>query len=169
MKDNIAIIGFMGSGKTTIGRLLAHRLGHVFIDLDRVMELSEGRTINEIFEQKGEGYFRDIESEIIRKIVKNKNCIFACGGGVVVKRENMINMARSCHVIYLRISPSEARDRLAGSKERPLLPEKKRQDAIERIFKKRSGLYCRYADITVDNEGIQPGETVEAIIRKMDL
>ena len=79
MKANIAIIGFMGSGKSTVGEVLAERIGYNFFDLDKIIELTEGRTVNEIFLQNKEEYFRDIESKIIRKIIKNKNCVFACG------------------------------------------------------------------------------------------
>ncbi len=86
---NISIIGFMGSGKSTVGRILAEKLDLLFIDLDNIIELSEESLINNIFDRHGEKYFRDIESGIVRKIYKNINCIFACGGGVVNRRENM--------------------------------------------------------------------------------
>ena len=86
---NISIIGFMGSGKSTLGRILAEKLDLVFIDLDNIIELSEKSLIKDTFERKGEKYFRDIESRVFRKIYKNKIFIFACGGGVVTRRENM--------------------------------------------------------------------------------
>ena len=120
-KENISLIGFMGSGKTTIGKLLAERTGYLFIDLDRIIELSESKTINEIFTCSGEEYFREIESKIIKKVYFNNKCVFACGGGVILRGENMKLIRKNSTVFYLEISPREALNRLKGTSDRPLL------------------------------------------------
>ena len=168
MKDNIAIIGFMGSGKTTVGKILAERLGFLFFDLDNLIELSEDRTINDIFAESGETYFRNVESDVVRKIINNKKCVFACGGGVILRSENMRLITRRSNVVYLMISPSEVVNRLSGSVERPLLPDENREKTVSDLFKKRSKLYSRYAGITVKNDGISPGSAVDNIIKELD-
>jgi shikimate kinase len=168
MKDNIAIIGFMGSGKTTVGKILAERLGFLFFDLDNLIELSEERTIKDIFKESGEDYFRDIESDIVRRIINNKKCVFACGGGVILRSENMRLITRKSDIVYLMISPSEAVKRLSGSIERPLLPDEDRYKRISDLFKKRSTLYSRYAEITVNNVGISSESAVEKILEEVN-
>jgi len=108
MKNNISLIGVIGSGKTNIGRLISNKMNYLFFDLDRIIELSEGRSINEIFKSDGESYFRDIESKIIKKIFSNKHCVFACGGGVVLREENMGIINKKSQVVFLEISSREA-------------------------------------------------------------
>ncbi len=109
-KENISLIGFMGSGKTTIGKLLAERTGYLFIDLDRIIELSESKTINEIFTCSGEEYFREIESKIIKKVYFNNKCVFACGGGVILRGENMKLIRKNSEVDG--ISFEEAKEKI---------------------------------------------------------
>ncbi len=164
MKSNIALIGFMGSGKTTAGILLANRMGYLFFDLDELIEISEQREINDIFREYGEDHFRDIESKIVKKIVYNKTCVFACGGGVVLRGDNMKIISKNCLVVYLKISPLEAIKRLSRSTDRPLLPDKKRDERIHGLIDTRNKLYSKYADIIISNEGISPENTVEKII-----
>lgn len=167
MKNNVAIIGFMGSGKTTIGKLLAERLDYIFIDLDRLVEIAEDKTIKDIFNESGEGYFREIESSITRKIINNKKCVFACGGGIILKKENMDKITDNCDIVYLKISEKEAFSRLIESTERPLIPEKEKEKEISDIFKKRKELYSKYGEIVIDNENILPEEAVNIIIEKL--
>ncbi len=165
MKDNIAIIGFMGSGKTTVGKILAARMDWNFFDLDRIIELSEGRTINDIFNDDGERYFRDVETKIILKTISdNKDCIFACGGGAVLRKENMYAVKKKCCIVYLAVSAEEAAARLTGSNERPLVDHGDRKRKIEELLVKRLPVYEKYAEITIDSEGADPGETAGKII-----
>ena len=168
MKDNIAIIGFMGSGKTTVGEILAERLEYRFFDLDRLIEVSEGRSIKDIFTEDGEEYFRNIESKIIRKIIKNNNCVFACGGGAILRRENMRMIASRSDVVYLMISPSEAVKRLSGSTERPLISIEERNKKISELLNKRSSLYLKYAEIIINNEKLTPEEAADTIIKRIE-
>ena len=157
----------MGSGKSTVGRILAEKINFLFIDLDNIIELSEESRINSIFDKKGEKYFRDIESNVIRNIYRNKNCIFACGGGVVTRRENM-ELIKSCSlIVYLEISPDEAFRRLEKSRNRPLIkvddPEKK----ISVMLKERKPLYEKYADMTLNTDNTGPGKLANAIFNKI--
>ena len=169
MKDNIALTGFMGSGKTTVGEILANKLGWKFFDLDRIIELSENRKISDIFNQDGEAYFREIESSIIKKTISNnKNCIFACGGGAVLKGENMSIIGKKCHIIYLMISPREAAKRLKYSIDRPLLPDKDKEKEISGLLGNRLVLYEKYAEITIDNNSLSSEEAADHIINKLE-
>jgi shikimate kinase len=168
MKDNIAITGFMGSGKTTVGKILAEKLGWSFFDLDRIIELSENRKIVDIFSQDGEKYFRETESKVIKKTVSsNKNCVFACGGGVVIKGENMSTIGKKCHIVYLMISPREAAKRIKDSTDRPLLLNKNKEKEISDLLDKRLELYKKYAEITINNNNLSPEETADLIINKL--
>lgn len=166
MKDNISLIGFMGSGKTTIGQILANKMDYLFFDLDRIIELSEGRSINEIFKSEDESYFRDAESKVIEKIFSNKHCIFACGGGVVLREENMGIINKKSQVVFLEISSQVALKRLENSSDRPLLEEKNREATIENLIDQRKILYNKYADIIINNTGISPDEAADLILKK---
>jgi shikimate kinase len=169
MKENIAIIGFMGSGKTTVGEILAKKLGWSFFDLDRIIELSENRKIAEIFNRDGEDYFRDLESKIIRKTISNnKNCVFACGGGVVLKGENMRAIGNKCHIAYLMVSPREAANRLKKTTDRPLLQNKDSEKEISELLRNRLGLYEKYAEITIDTDISPPKRAADQIKNKLE-
>ena len=167
MKKNIALIGFMGSGKTTTGKILADRLGYLFFDIDELIEISEQSEIKDIFSKYGEKYFRDIESKILEKLLSNKDCVFACGGGVILREKNMNTISKNSNVVYLKISPSEAVRRLSDSTDRPLLPDKDRDKKIYDLINIRSKKYYKYADIIIKNEGISPEDTVENIIGRI--
>jgi len=121
----VFLIGFMGSGKTTLGRSLAKQLGWHFIDLDKKVEQSSGNTIPELFAQFGEERFRMIEQEVLYDTVKQmQNCIIACGGGTPCYKENLTFMKENGFVIYLEVSPEILCERLLRAPEgkRPLLP-----------------------------------------------
>ena len=166
---NVSLIGFMGSGKSTVGRILSKKLGFLFIDLDNIIELSEESVINDIFDRKDEKYFRDAESRVIRNIYKNKNCVFACGGGVVIRRENMELIKSSSTVVYLEISPDTAFKRLKGARHRPLLKAGVDKEKISTMIKDRKPLYEENADITFNTDNRSARELSDAIFKKIDL
>jgi len=153
---NISLIGFMGSGKTTLGRILAAGKNFLFIDLDRIIELEENKRIKDIFKIYGEDYFRNLESEVIKKIYINKNCIFACGGGVVNRSKNMGIIRRNSLVIYLSVSPENVFKRLKNTGDRPLIEVENREEAIRNLAGKRDKLYRKYADIIINNDRDEP-------------
>lgn len=165
LKNNISLIGFMGSGKTTIGEILAERTGYLFIDLDKIIELNEGKTINEIFRTSGEDGFREIESKVIKKIYLNNKCVFACGGGVILRGENMSMIRRNSKVVYLEISSREALNRLMKTFDRPLLKSDDRSKKITGLMEKRSSLYKKYSDIIIQNEGNSAECTADDILK----
>jgi len=165
-KENISLIGFMGSGKTTIGKLLAERTGYLFIDLDRIIELSESKTVNEIFTCSGEEYFREIESKIIKKVYFNNKCVFACGGGVILRGENMKLIRKNSTVFYLEISPREALNRLKGTSDRPLLQTSDKLKNVNALLESRNSMYEKYSDIIIQNDGNSAKSAVDEILKK---
>ena len=163
---NISLIGFMGSGKSTVGKILAKRLGLLFIDLDRVIELDQEKEIRDIFRIYGEKYFRELETKVIKKIYKNKNCVFACGGGVVERKENMDIIRENSKVVYLNISAGNAFSRLKEVKDRPLIDVENKEKTIEKMIKERDVLYRKYAHIIVDNYNDNPEQTSDNILAR---
>jgi len=165
--DNISLIGFMGSGKTTVGEMLAGLLKKKFIDIDNEIELDEKKKISDIFSESGEEYFRKIESEIIGKVYKNKNTVFACGGGVILKKKNMDLIRKNSTVVYLKISADCAVKRVKDDIGiRPLVKGKKSRD-IEELLQSRESKYIEYSDHIIDCSCLTPEEACEAIIKKV--
>jgi shikimate kinase len=169
--NNISLIGFMGSGKTTVGRILSEKTNFLFIDLDRIIEIAEEKSIPEIFKEKGEKYFRNMETEVIGKIYINKNCVFACGGGVVEKGGNMNIIKSNSTVIYLNVSPTEAYNRLKNVKDRPLLETQNGKEGVKEIINnlisRRDLLYRKYADFIINTDKKKPEKIVGEILEKL--
>jgi shikimate kinase len=155
---NISLTGFMGSGKSTVGRILAEELNLLFVDLDNIIEISEGMKISGIFETYGEKYFRDVESSTIRKIYRNEGCVISCGGGVILRSENMEIINSRSVIIFLDVSASNVLQRLKCSNDRPLLSARNRDQAIEELLSSRISLYKKYCDFPVDTNDKKPEE-----------
>jgi len=162
-KGNVSLIGFMGSGKSTVGKILAQKIGFLYIDLDTVIELSEGMKISRIFEEKGQDYFRKVESEVIYKIYNNTGCVFSCGGGVVLNEKNMDIIKKSSIVVFLSVNAETVFERLKEDGNRPLLATGNREVKIREMLDFRQPLYLKYADIAIDANQITPGEAAEEI------
>lgn len=165
-KDNLILIGFMGSGKTTIGRELAFRTGREFCDTDQEIEKTEGRSILEMFEQDGETYFREKETEILKKMVRDSSFsgkVISVGGGTPLKEENRTLLRQLGQVIYLQVSPETVYARLRGDKSRPLLQGEDPQKNIRELMQKRSCLYEKAADHILPVDRMSPAEAVQYI------
>jgi shikimate kinase len=149
----IYIIGFMGSGKTTAGRKLALLLGWKFIDLDKKIEEHTGKTIPEIFSARGEEYFREIETRLLRNLRSQTNTIISTGGGTPCHSDNMDFMNSTGLTIYLKLTPGQLKSRLSGSKgERPLIKDLEPhalQSFIEKKLADREKWYDK-SDLTFD-------------------
>ncbi|WP_022819482.1 shikimate kinase [Fusobacterium russii] len=150
MKDNIALIGFMGSGKTTVGKVLAKLMDMKFVDIDKIIAASEKKSIAEIFEEKGQIYFRDLEREIIAQEALKNNCVISTGGGSILDNENIKRLKETSFVVYLDCTIECLYQRLKNSTTRPILniAEDKRK-IIEELYEKRRFLYEISADFTV--------------------
>ena len=165
MKENIALIGFMGSGKTTIGRILAKHLEMKFIDLDKLIAAREKKTIPEIFEEKGEEYFRKLEREVAEEESRDNNVVISTGGGIIIDNENIKNLKKSSFVVYLDCELECVYERIKNSKTRPLILNS--EDVyirIRELYEKRQMLYRISADFIVKiDKSSNMYDTVETI------
>lgn len=161
---NIYLVGFMGTGKTTVGKELAKKKKWRFVDLDELIELRERRTISEIFAKEGEPYFRRKEKEVLREVAKEKKFVVACGGGIVIDKDNIKLMKETGIMICLSATPEVILKRTSGYTHRPLLnvPNPKKQ--IELLLKLRAPYYAQ-ADKIIDTSKLSVKEVVERILR----
>lgn len=158
--SNIYLIGMMGCGKSTIAKILAAKTGKKRIDLDREIENEQGCSISSIFDNKGEKYFRETETQILKKISAQNNCIIACGGGIILNPLNIKIMRENGHIIYLERKTTNILKNIDTSK-RPLL--KSGAQNLDSIYEKRKPLYEAAADIVIENDG-ELAETATKII-----
>ncbi len=163
-KDNIVLIGFMGSGKTTLGKWIAKEHGYTFIDTDEYIVEQEQQSVNDIFAQYGEEHFRDLETEVIRKLADDKRkIVVSVGGGLPVREINRELMRRVGRVVYLDTSVDELVKRLSGDTTRPLLAGGDMRQKITELMDKRQALYLDAADAVVDTTGRTLEEIYESI------
>ena len=168
MKTSIALIGFMGAGKTAVGRLLAERLGKEFIELDALIEKKAGKPIPAIFREEGEIGFRELEIEVTREVAGKKNAVIACGGGIVLNKINIDRLRRESIIVYLTASPAVILKRTEGDiGGRPLLAVADRAKQVRELLKFRQPYYERAADITVNTSRRKPDTVVKTIIEKL--
>ena len=157
--NNLILIGMMGCGKSTVGRLAAEKLGLAFVDTDERIERASGRTIPEIFASEGEEGFRIREHRALCEVSKESGRVIACGGGIVTRKENWDPMRQNSTVIYLRRDLS-----LLPTSGRPM----SQANPVEKLYRQRAPLYEQLADLMVDNQGT-PEETAQEIIRRLEL
>jgi shikimate dehydrogenase len=161
---NLTLCGFMGSGKTTCGRLLAQKLNRRFVDLDEYIEKQEGMSVSEIFAKKGEPAFRQMESNAVEQLSRSGGLVIAAGGGTLLKPENAAALRANGIVVLLDASLETVRERLKDDTTRPLLHQPNSTDAIDFLYRERIASYRAVADYTVPADGT-PEETVEPVIR----
>jgi shikimate kinase len=173
-KDIVYLTGFMGSGKSTIGPILANTIGYDFLDIDKKIETAANKTINEIFANNGEGYFRELERKIVQEISNTHACVVSLGGGTVTKSDNLSAIKTSGVLIYLKADPQEIFQRLKYKVDRPLLKGSdstrlENGDLLRRIsslMEEREAFYMQ-ADIIVSTAGKKIGQTVDEIVKKI--
>jgi shikimate kinase len=163
---NIILTGFMGSGKTAVGKELSRLLDMKLIDVDTEIEKSEKITINEIFKQFGEPRFREIETEMIRKLSESKNAVISTGGGAVLKQENMDILRKNGAIVCLTASPETILQRTSNSDDRPLLKVENPLKKINELLNFRKPFYQK-ADFMIDTEGKNPLQIAEEVIQKV--
>lgn len=146
---NIYLVGFMGTGKSTVGRELAKKKKWRFVDLDELIELREGRSIADIFSKKGEPYFRRIEKKILKEVSLEKSFVVSCGGGIVCDEDNIKTMKKTGIVICLKATPAIILKRTKGLKSRPLLNVDNPKEKISLLLKLRAPYYAK-ADKLID-------------------
>ncbi|PWB78360.1 MAG: shikimate kinase [Candidatus Methylomirabilota bacterium] len=164
----IVLSGFMGTGKSVVGRRLAERLELPFIDLDDAIEAEAGMVISEIFASEGEPGFRRREREIIASIANRDNCVIATGGGAMLDPENLRHLKTGAVLVCLTAEPAVILQRLTNDASRPLLHTPDRFDRIRRLLEQRGDAYAR-ADLSIDTSGADIGEIVERIVSHLHL
>ncbi|MBQ6416344.1 MAG: shikimate dehydrogenase [Butyrivibrio sp.] len=169
--SNIVLEGFMGSGKSTVSELLSEELMLELIDTDEVIEDTEGRTINEIFETEGEASFRGMETDLLEAIDSDhwREFVISLGGGMPVKEENRELLRKIGKVVYLRAKPETIFERVKDDDKRPLLKTEDPLAKIEELLEKRAAFYEDVADMIIDTDGKSPLEITKEIIDKLGL
>lgn len=168
-KDNIFLIGFMGAGKSTVAQSLQRMFHMDLIEMDQVIAEQEGCSIPEIFSSKGESYFRDLESALLRKISQSHSQIISCGGGAVLRRENIEEMKRSGKVVLLTAAPETILERIGKDDTRPVLKNKKTVEGIAQLMEERRARYEAAADIIQPTDSLKINDICMEIARKTGL
>jgi shikimate kinase len=168
MKTNIALIGFMGTGKSAIGRVLAAKLGWRFVEIDQLIEEMAGKSIPEIFQQNGEIAFRELEIKATKKVAQGKRQVIACGGGMVLNKINVDRLRETSRMVYLRASLRKILERTSRDRnERPLLdvpdPAKRSQELLD--FRKP--FYERAADVMINTSRLSIDRIADLIINRL--
>jgi shikimate kinase len=167
VKTSIALIGFMGTGKTVVGMALAEKTGKEFIEMDALIEKNAGTTIAEIFRREGEIRFRELEIEVTRQIAGKKNAVIACGGGIVLNKINIDRLREECVIVCLTASPGVILKRTAADSARPLLEVADRARQIKGLLAYRMPYYRRAADITVNTSRLRVESVVDKILEEL--
>lgn len=168
-KKNIMLIGFMGAGKTTVSRELSKLTGRQEVDMDAYIVQKEGRSINDIFAQNGEEYFRNIETKYLKEIQKSSGVIVSCGGGSVLKDENVSIMKENGVIVLLTATPETTLSRVQNSKDRPILNGNMNLDFITELMNKRKDRYLSVADVIVKTDDRSVKAIAEEILVKCDM
>ncbi len=165
LADNIILIGFMGSGKTSVGNKLAESIGYDFKDTDELIVSDEGIEIQEIFLNHGEEMFRNIESRLLLSIVDTlERTVLSTGGGMPLRDKNVKLLRVMGQVIYLRASKNTIIDRLSEDTTRPLLKGENPQEKVEKLLSERDPIYEKAADIIIDTDGKNIDDIVKEIL-----
>ena len=164
---NIFLIGPMGAGKSTIGRILADELNCVFYDSDKVIEERSGANIPWIFDVEGEQGFRDRETLIVDQLTQLENVVIATGGGVVSRLENRKNLMSRGVVVFLHASVEQQLARTGCDRNRPLLQNDHPGEVLQKLFSEREPLYVSCADIIIKTDKRHPRWVVKEILRQL--
>ena len=165
--QNIALIGFMAVGKSAIGRNLAKKLRRRFVDLDRLIERAEGSKVSDIFAQKGEAYFRQLEKRTLLHVLEGENQVIATGGGVVVDDENLNLLQERTLLIGLTANLDTLLARTGAGNQRPLLQGSNRREKVQELLRRREARYAQ-AGLMIDTSEMSIDQVVETIIRSLE-
>ncbi|HHT64370.1 MAG: shikimate kinase [Bacillota bacterium] len=163
--SNVVLIGFMGTGKSAIGRVVAKILGYQFVDTDQMVEEITGLTINQIFRKYGEIRFRSEESLVINKLIGKDNLVVATGGGMTLNEANAEKLKKLGKIVLLTARPEIILERVSRKNTRPLLAKGKNLDNINKLIAERKESYIRCADIIFDTSGRNIEESAEEIVK----
>lgn len=165
-KRNVMLIGFMGTGKSTVAKMLGSRWGFEVVEMDALIEEREGRSINEIFAEHGEAYFRDVETSLLKEAAEKEQVVVSCGGGIVLREENIRVMKEHGTVVLLSAEPGTVYGRVCGNTDRPLLKNHMSVEKIAEMMESRREAYQKAADLTIVTDGKSTEEICdEAAVR----
>jgi shikimate kinase len=164
MKKNIVLTGFMGTGKSAVGRELSKMLGMKLVELDEEIEKAEGMAIRDIFNCYGEGYFRDRETEMVKRFSREEGVVISTGGGVVLREENMTALRENGIIVCLWAEPETILSRTGSSDERPLLNVDNPEEKIRELLDYRRPFYEK-ADIMIITDNKTPFEIAQEIAK----
>jgi shikimate kinase len=162
---NIALTGFMAVGKSAVGRTLARKLGRRFVDLDKIIEKSEGMKVKDIFSRKGESYFRRAEKQALTEVLFEGEQVIATGGGVVIDEENLRLLREKSFLVCLTAAPEVLLRRAEKGRQRPLLEGGDRAQRIGELLAQREKNYAQ-AHVAVDTSHLTVEQVVEKIIER---
>jgi shikimate kinase len=167
IRRNIILTGFMGTGKSAVGRKLAARLGRKFFDTDWLIEQQAKEPISVIFAEQGESYFRTLEKRVINQICNEKNVVIATGGGAMIDEENVARLQESGTLICLTATPEIILERVGNNSDRPLLQGSDSLVKIRSLLSDRAEVYAK-ANVTIDTSNCDIEKVVEAIIMTLE-
>jgi len=162
---NIVIIGYMGVGKSDIGKALAARLGMKYVDTDSMIEAEAGKSIQDIFKEDGEAAFRDMETALLERLASVSDHVVSTGGGMVLRAKNVSILRNMGPVVLLKSTPEVIERRLRSSINRPLLKVEDRGSRIRQMLKDRGPAYASAADLTVDTSELSIDGAVDKIVK----
>ena len=165
---NIALIGFMGAGKTSVGRLAAEQLHFDYLDTDELIQSRTGRAITEIFSTDGEPAFRKMESELVTELAARTNTVIATGGGLPVNPQNLLNLKKYALVVCLWASPEKIWERVKNQTHRPLLHDPDPQKKIRDLLAVREPFY-KQADVLLNTELRSVREVTQQVVHQFRL
>lgn len=170
MKDNIILIGFMGSGKTSVGIRLSYQLKHTMIDTDKWIEQKQKMTVSEIFDRYGEEAFRKMETDCLKELIHTtQEQIISVGGGLPIREENHGLLKELGKVVYLKVTPQTVYERLKADTTRPLLQVEDPMARIKSLLADRAPIYEKCADMIVDVSDKSFDEIIEQIVSESTL
>ncbi len=167
-KTNIILTGFMGTGKSTLGRLLAVKLGYRFVDTDQLIEAQIGQSIAELFAQQGEAAFRRLEAELVEDLAQKSRLVIATGGGLVLNPDNVTTLARTGLIFCLTALPQEILERISCQQQiRPLLQDPDPLARIKELLEKRGPSYRQFPQISTS--GVDLEQLLAELLQRIGL
>lgn len=164
MLPNFVLVGFMGCGKTTVGRRLASITGHRFVDADELIVKDQGKSISAIFAERGEGGFREIEERVLSELVGVAGIVLSTGGGAILREANRITLKKIGIVIWLDAQPDVLFERAMRSGRRPLLKTENPRQAFDALLAERRPIYENTAALRFDSTGIDHEEVARRVL-----
>ncbi|MCK5685680.1 shikimate kinase [bacterium] len=164
---NVILLGFMGSGKSTVGRLLSRKLGFHFVDIDKQVEKNNDSTVEEIFNEKGQEFFQKEEHLVVQDLSKMKARVIATGGGIIESADSMKLLLKMGVTVYLKATVQEIYSRTTNSRTRPLLNVENRREVIEQMLSEQDKKFEEYSDIVIYTDDRSVLEICEEILENL--